>query len=115
MEGFRVKHENSPHFLRAIYPEGVNGGGIGYVDPLNGERFKVNECALRAFFISCQSHQTEKGLMASPQNKNATEKVALIYFGGGGGIRTPEGFYTLPVFKTGAINRSTTPPECFFV
>ena len=30
--------------------------------------------------------------------------------GGGGGIRTPEGFYTLPVFKTGAINRSTTPP-----
>ena len=48
--------------------------------------------------------------MASPQNKNATEKVALIYFGGGGGIRTPEGFYTLPVFKTGAINRSTTPP-----
>ena len=40
--------------------------------------------------------------------------VALIYFGGGGGIRTPEGFYTLPVFKTGAINRSTTPPECFF-
>ncbi len=36
--------------------------------------------------------------------------VALIDFGGGGGIRTPEGFYTLPVFKTGAINRSTTPP-----
>ena len=32
---------------------------------------------------------------------------------GGGGIRTPEGFYTLPVFKTGAINHSTTPPDNF--
>ena len=40
--------------------------------------------------------------------------VALIDFGGGGGIRTPEGFYTLPVFKTGAINRSTTPPGMLF-
>ncbi len=48
--------------------------------------------------------------MAMPQNKNATEKVALVIICGGGGIRTPEGFYTLPVFKTGAINRSTTPP-----
>ena len=37
--------------------------------------------------------------------------VASASEGGGGGIRTPEGFYTLPVFKTGAINRSTTPPE----
>ena len=110
MEGFRVKHENVYLVLRTISPEGEDGGGIDFVDPRNGERFKVNECALRAFFISCQGHQTEKGLMASPQNKNATEKVALIYFGGGGGIRTPEGFYTLPVFKTGAINHSTTPP-----
>ena len=42
-------------------------------------------------------------------------RMALASEGGGGGIRTPEGFYTLPVFKTGAINRSTTPPECFFV
>ncbi len=37
--------------------------------------------------------------------------MALYCFSGGGGIRTPEGFYTLPVFKTGAINRSTTPPK----
>ena len=29
---------------------------------------------------------------------------------GGGGIRTLEGI-TLPVFKTGAFNRSATPPE----
>jgi hypothetical protein len=62
-------------------------------------------------------------LIEMPQNENATEKVAF-YFTltqthtltldcGGGGIRTPEGFYTLPVFKTGAINRSTTPPGNF--
>ena len=31
-------------------------------------------------------------------------------YGGGGGIRTHGGFNTSPVFKTGAINRSTTPP-----
>ena len=29
---------------------------------------------------------------------------------GGGGIRTPETLAGLPVFKTGAINRSATPP-----
>jgi hypothetical protein len=44
-----------------------------------------------------------------------TQTHSLILDCGGGGIRTPEGFYTLPVFKTGAINRSTTPPKCFFV
>gem|GEM_PF-6268676 len=32
-------------------------------------------------------------------------------FGGGGGIRTHGGFNTSPVFKTGAINHSTTPPD----
>ncbi len=31
--------------------------------------------------------------------------------GGEGGIRTPEGFNPLPVFKTGAFNRSATSPK----
>ena len=31
--------------------------------------------------------------------------------GGGGGIRTHETLSRLPVFKTGAFNRSATPPE----
>ncbi len=31
--------------------------------------------------------------------------------GGGGEIRTHEGLATLPVFKTGAFNRSATPPS----
>jgi hypothetical protein len=31
--------------------------------------------------------------------------------GGGGGIRTHEGLSSLPVFKTGAFNRSATPPK----
>ena len=30
--------------------------------------------------------------------------------GGGGGIRTHEGLSSLPVFKTGALNRSANPP-----
>ena len=34
--------------------------------------------------------------------------------GGGGGIRTRESLTTLPVFKTGAINRSATPPWNIF-
>ena len=33
--------------------------------------------------------------------------------GGGGGIRTHEGLASLPVFKTGAFNRSATPPALF--
>ena len=32
-------------------------------------------------------------------------------FGGGGEIRTHEGRKPLPVFKTGAFNRSATPPK----
>ena len=47
----------------------------------------------------------------SLRKRKATRKVAFLNYCGGGGIRTPEGFYTLPVFKTGAINRSTTPPK----
>ncbi len=31
--------------------------------------------------------------------------------GGGGGIRTPDGRKPMPVFKTGAFNRSATPPQ----
>ena len=33
---------------------------------------------------------------------------------GGGGIRTHEGLASLPVFKTGAFNRSATPPSPIF-
>ena len=35
--------------------------------------------------------------------------------GGGGGIRTHGGYNTSPVFKTGAINHSTTPPKLIFI
>ena len=41
-----------------------------------------------------------------------TDRVGGFY-GGGGGIRTPETCEGLPVFKTGAINRSATPPLVF--
>ena len=34
--------------------------------------------------------------------------------GGGGEIRTHEGLTPLPVFKTGAFNRSATPPGPYF-
>ena len=43
--------------------------------------------------------------------------IMKIYYkinGGEGGIRTPEGFNPLPVFKTGAFNRSATSPVIFF-
>ena len=36
--------------------------------------------------------------------------VGWDWFGGEGGIRTLEGVATLPVFKTGAFNRSATSP-----
>ena len=41
---------------------------------------------------------------------NATEYID-INFGGEGEIRTPESREGLPVFKTGAINRSATSPS----
>ncbi len=34
-------------------------------------------------------------------------------FHGEGGIRTPDDVAATPVFKTGAINRSATSPNCF--
>jgi hypothetical protein len=39
---------------------------------------------------------------------------AASKIGGGGGIRTHEGLSSLPVFKTGAFNRSATPPGLNF-
>ncbi len=38
------------------------GGEIGCADPLDGELFKVNECALQAFFIFCHVHLSRKWL-----------------------------------------------------
>ena len=40
---------------------------------------------------------------------NTTERPVVVT-GGGGEIRTHEGLAPLPVFKTGALNRSATPP-----
>ena len=46
---------------------------------------------------------------------NKRDVFAFVLFGkvsgGGGGIRTLEGLAPLPVFKTGAFNRSATPPS----
>jgi hypothetical protein len=39
--------------------------------------------------------------------------VCLSESGGEGGIRTHGGNYPTPVFKTGAINHSTTSPDAF--
>ena len=39
----------------------------------------------------------------------------MVYIGGGAGIRTLERVAPLPVFKTGAFNRSATPPHCINV
>ncbi len=44
------------------------------------------------------------GISRSKNNENT------LVLSGGGGIRTPETLAGLPVFKTGAINRSATPP-----
>jgi hypothetical protein len=38
------------------------------------------------------------------------EQLKIRGFGGEGGIRTHEGLSPLPVFKTGAFNRSATSP-----
>ena len=48
------------------------------------------------------------GLLAIKANKRKHVKGE---YGGGGGIRTLEGLSPLPVFKTGAFNRSATPPQ----
>ena len=48
------------------------------------------------------------GLLGIKANKRKRVKGE---YGGGGGIRTLEGLSPLPVFKTGAFNRSATPPQ----
>src|ERR1700691_1909177 len=58
----------------------------------------------------------------SGRTQRPAHRSRLIYYnfsqaftlGGGGGIRTPEGFYTLTVFKTAAIDHSATPPATDF-
>ena len=47
---------------------------------------------------------------ASVRREKARHLSDHLSPGGEGGIRTLEGFYTLPVFKTGTINRSATSP-----
>ncbi len=47
----------------------------------------------------------------SKNTKTHTCGMGLSIFGGGGGIRTHDGRETMPVFKTGAFNRSATPPS----
>ena len=42
----------------------------------------------------------------------ASRYVYFIQFGGWGEIRTHGGVTPTPVFKTGALNHSTTHPEC---
>ena len=42
--------------------------------------------------------------------KETARKSGRFLIGGGGEIRTHEGLSSLPVFKTGAFNRSATPP-----
>ena len=37
-------------------------------------------------------------------------KISRKFYGGGGGIRTHGTLSRTPVFKTGALNRSATPP-----
>jgi hypothetical protein len=44
-------------------------------------------------------------------NENAVNMRGTIKYGGEGGIRTPDTLSGMPVFKTGAINRSATSPE----
>src|SRR5688500_1786296 len=56
-------------------------------------------------------------LVSSRPRHGGTNKKALpggkafLIFGGGGGIRTHEARESLPVFKTGAIDHSATPPR----
>jgi hypothetical protein len=47
----------------------------------------------------------------NPSEISAMPESTHIGSGGGGGIRTHETVARLPVFKTGAFNRSATPPE----
>ena len=70
----------------------------------------------RTASIACASlaHPTEAGGSPAPppQRKlHAPARCGHDLTGGGEGIRTLEGVTTLPVFKTGAFNRSATPPN----
>src|ERR1051325_9078783 len=50
------------------------------------------------------------GSREQPVDERASEASRCSLFGGGGGIRTHGSLTTTPVFKTGALNHSATPP-----
>ena len=43
--------------------------------------------------------------------KRQLKEIVFHGYGGGGGIRTLDELSPMPVFKTGAFNRSATPPQ----
>ena len=71
----------------------------------------------------CPAITLAPGQPERPSQRDLVSRYALEYWvflnltkphggpgGGGGGIRTHETLARLPVFKTGAFNRSATPP-----
>ena len=87
-------------------------GGITKRDPLMGEcQAKKNKGSLSLIFC-CRPVliQTKRLTRPGHQQKTPIESGPLFFFVcRGGGIRTPGTRKGSPVFKTGAINRSTTP------
>jgi hypothetical protein len=74
--------------------------------------------ALRAAWKAVQNNlpgrfvePTGVGSRSQLRCQNKKPHKGALYFGGGGGIRTHEALASLPVFKTGAIDHSATPPR----
>ena len=89
------------------------GGGI-FLSPvllLMGWAPTRQVSGIAASFILVNSISGLLGNMSSVQAlPSALPLWAIAALGGGGGIRTHGGLATSPVFKTGAFNRSATPP-----
>jgi hypothetical protein len=87
-------------------------GGITCGDPLRGEcQANLKKLAIARFYFS-DSARSSLGVLARPFIKTKSPGTPGAFFRfacRGGGIRTPGPRKGSPVFKTGAINRSTTP------
>jgi hypothetical protein len=90
------------------------GGGITRRDPFRGcVNRKATNLAPLVFCLKLLSHSSQIAPafvgMIFKQKTRLTSGFVCFYDCRGGGIRTPGPREGSPVFKTGAINRSTTP------
>jgi hypothetical protein len=110
-EASRKRKQEGAEELLLLYCALADGyekkdGGYGIAKTRFGRGFVL---AARVPKTGCRRF-SRTGVRSPLRNPPAKRGLAAPFAGGWGGIRTPETVSGLPVFKTGALNRSATHP-----